>query len=235
MRVRQRPWDRKAAQRLRGPLSYFCLYIPTAPVCSKCVHHGHAQLIRTRKLQKNDWPLLLELMGPKGVGGGCWCQWWRVEHGGKTWEACKGDTAKRAFRKEIEAGTVNGSLAFVDSECVGWCRYGPVTDFPRLMNSPSLHQEPPPGTWSVVCFYIPAWFRRHGVASALLRHAVGVMRERGVPCIEGYPVSEHSRAGVSVPAGFAWTGVETMFRTAGFRVARQTGGQRKIWRLQPRQ
>ncbi|MFW6198546.1 MAG: hypothetical protein ACOC5E_01855, partial [Acidobacteriota bacterium] len=79
-------------------------------------------------MRRSDWEALLTLMGPEGVGGGCWCQWWRVERGGKTWEACKGAPAKRAFRSEVEAGTVHGSLAFSDDVPVGWCRYGPVDD-----------------------------------------------------------------------------------------------------------
>lgn len=170
-------------------------------------------------------------MGPEGVGGGCWCQWWMVERGGRTWDACKGEPARRAFRAEIEAGTVHGSLAFVDGEPAGWCRYGPTREFPRLLNSRSLFRDPPAGAWSIVCFYVPARFRRHGVATALLEHALTMMRDRDVPCIEAYPVPDRTAKGNPAPPAFAWTGVEAMFRAAGFRPHEKPAVKRKVWRL----
>lgn len=170
-------------------------------------------------------------MGPKGVGGGCWCQWPIVPRGGKLWRECQGERNKRAFRKEIEAGHVHGSLAFDGETCVGWCRYGPTADFPRLANSPSLNTDPPPGIWSIVCFYIPARHRGHGVASALLDHAIERMRSRGVRLIEAYPVPEKSFEGRPVPPAFAWTGVVPMFRRSGFRVHKRPKVKRRVYRL----
>lgn len=188
-------------------------------------------MLTTREVRPSDWPVLVELMGPKGVGGGCWCQWWRVERGGKTWDACKGDGAKEAFRREIEESTVYGSLALSGERPIGWCRYGPIEDFPRLRNSPSLYRDPPPGTWSIVCFYVPARSRTQGVATALLQHALEAMRRRAVTCIEAYPVPDRTGAGAPVPPAFAWTGVEAMFRAAGFRVQQETSAARNVWRL----
>lgn len=187
-------------------------------------------MVRTREVERSDWPVIEALMGPGGVGGGCWCQWWRVERGGKTWEACKGDVARAAFREEIEAGTVHGSLAFVGDEPAGWCRYGPVSEFPRLCNSRSLYRDPPAGTWSIVCFYVPARHRRRGVATALLEHALEVIASHDAPCIEAYPVPDRTARGEPAPPAFAWTGVEAMFRAAGFRPAAETEGQRMVWR-----
>lgn len=193
-------------------------------------------MYRTRKLRRADWPVLDRLMGShggeRGVGGGCWCQWARVPHGGKQWEACQGEANRRAFRAEIENGQAHGSLAFHKEECVGWCRYGPVTDFPRLANSPSLNTWPPAGTWSVVCFYIPPTWRGKGVASVLLDHAIAVMARRRVPLVEAYPVPRHGFAGKKVPAGFAWTGVPEMFRAVGFEpVRRRSETRRRVYRL----
>lgn len=190
-------------------------------------------MVTVREVERTDWPILLELMGPKGVGGGCWCQWWKVEKGGKTWEACKGEAAMEAFRSEIEAGTVQGSLAFSEEEPVGWCRYGPISEFPRLLNSRSLYRDPPEGTWSIVCFYVPARHRRQGVASALLAHALETIRQQDPPCIEAYPVPDRTAKGDPAPPAFAWTGVEAMFRDAGFEQAASTMGKRMVWRRYP--
>ncbi|MFW6198667.1 MAG: GNAT family N-acetyltransferase, partial [Acidobacteriota bacterium] len=109
----------------------------------------------------------------------------------------------------------------------------PVDDFPRLLNSRSLYRDPPAGTWSIVCFYVPARHRRKGVAGALLEHALDTIQERGVPCIEAYPVPDRTAKGDPVPPAFAWTGVEAMFRAAGFEAAAPTLGSRMVWRLRP--
>lgn len=189
--------------------------------------------VSVRGVRESDWDTLVELMGPGGVGGGCWCQWWRVERGGKTWEACKGGRAREAFRAEIEAGTVHGSLAFAADEPAGWCRYGPVSEFPRLLNSRSLYRDPPEGTWSIVCFYVPARHRRRGVATAMLHHALETIGDHDPPCIEAYPVPDRTAKGEPAPPAFAWTGVEAMFRDAGFEAAAPTLGKRMVWRREP--
>ncbi|MDX1569626.1 MAG: GNAT family N-acetyltransferase [Xanthomonadales bacterium] len=188
--------------------------------------------IKVRCSTADDWAVIETLMGPQGVGGGCWCQWGIVPHGGKQWRSCQGEPNRRAFRREIEAGEVFGSLAFAGGECVGWCRYGPWSQFPRLANSPSLNRNPPPGTWSIVCFYIPARWRKRGVGSALLGHAVGRMKGREeVAMIEAYPVPANSFSGSKVPAAFAWTGIVPMFERLGFRPCSKTGVKRQVYRL----
>lgn len=191
------------------------------------IHSG----LGVRAATRDDWPVLLELMGKEGVGGGCWCQWPVVPRGGKLWRSCQGEPNKRAFRDQFRAGSVHGSLAFEDGKPVGWCRYGPTADFPRLANSPSLNTSPPPGTWSIVCFYIPARQRGRGIASALLDHALDSMRSRDVELVEAYPVPEKSFEGRPVPPAFAWTGVVPMFRRAGFRVHARPGIKRRVYRL----
>ena len=188
--------------------------------------------IQVRNVTRQDWPVIETLMGPQGVGGGCWCQWGIVPHGGKQWQARQGKPNRRAFRREIESGEVFGSLAMAGESCVGWCRYGPWNQFPRLANSPSLNRDPPEGTWSIVCFYIPARWRGRGVGTALLDHAVDWLKGRDeVKLIEAYPVPEHSFDGKRVPAAFAWTGIVPMFERLGFEPCSKTGVKRQVYRL----
>ena len=188
--------------------------------------------IKVRSVAPDDWPVLQALMGVNGVGGGCWCQWPIVPRGGKLWKSCQGEPNRAAFQREIEAGEVSGCLAFSGHDCVGWGRYGPWESFPRLAHSPSLNHDPPPGTWSIVCFYIPARWRRRGVASTLLDHALARLRGReDVACIEAYPVPPYGEG--QVPAAFAWTGTVAMFEQRGFRPSRKTGIKREVYRLMP--
>jgi len=188
-------------------------------------------MLACRSVTMSDWPVLETLMGPKGVGGGCWCQWAVVPRGGKLWRECQGTGNRNAFRRQIQSGEAHGSLAFHGEECVGWCRYGPTESFPRLANSPSLNGDPPAGTWSVVCFYIPARWRGRGVATALLRHALDEMLGKGVALVEAYPVPDSTRSGAAQPAAFAWMGVASLFTRRGFRPLSRAGVARKIYRL----
>lgn len=192
---------------------------------------GSGNDIQLRALTPSDWPVLLALMGPRGVGGGCWCQWAVVPRGGKLWRECQGEANRRAFQGQIESGDARGSLAFAGEECVGWCRYGPTESFPRLANSPSLSTDPPAGTWSVVCFHVPSRWRGRGVAAELLDHALDEMRKEGVELVEAYPIPDRTRSGEPQPAGFAWTGLKSMFVNRGFKRLRRTGVAREVYRL----
>jgi GNAT superfamily N-acetyltransferase len=118
----------------------------------------------------------------------------------------------------VAKGEILGALAFVDNEPVGWVTYGPRLAFPRLERSPSLACDDAGQVWSVPCFFIKAGFRRKGVASALLAHAIERMRFYGAPMAEGYPVKP-SHDGSPLPATFSYTGTVPMFEKAGFVLA----------------
>ncbi len=98
--------------------------------------------------------------------------WWRLPRGGKLWEQSKGAKNKRAFKRLVAAGKVSGCLAFAGDEPVGWCCVGPRGDFPRLERTKALATDWDEHTWSVVCFFISAKWRHHGVAGTLLKEAV---------------------------------------------------------------
>jgi hypothetical protein len=95
--------------------------------------------------------------------------YWRLPRGGKLWEECKGAKNKRSFKRLVASGQACGCLAFADSEPVGWCCIGPREDFPRLVKCKPLNIGQPDSAWAVVCFYIPAGWRRRGVATPARR------------------------------------------------------------------
>jgi GNAT superfamily N-acetyltransferase len=190
---------------------------------------GDAAGLTVRPLTPGDWPALARLFGPNGACGGCWCMWWRVPRGGKLWDESKGDKNRDAFRRLVRTGKVHGVLAFAGDEPVGWCCLGPRETFPRMQRVRALQHESPEGTWSVVCFYVPARWRGRGVAARLLEAATARAFALGARAVEGYPV-EPKAPPAPVPAAFAWTGVPALFEKSGYRAAPRTEPARPVYR-----
>jgi GNAT superfamily N-acetyltransferase len=183
--------------------------------------------ISIRVLEPTDWPLIERLFGANGACGGCWCMWWRVEKGGKTWEEAKGPKNRGRMQRLVKQGAVHAVIASIDGEPVGWCSFGPRASFPRLMNSRVLEHETSDDTWSIVCFFIPAKHRGRGVATRLLAAASAHAFQLGARTIEGYPVVPHGED-ARMPAAFAWTGVPAVFAASGYRPIEREPGLRPI-------
>lgn len=169
-----------------------------------------------RPVSPDDWPLIVKLFGDKGACGGCWCMWWRVPKGGKSWEEAKGRKNRDRLRRLVKAGDVHAVIALRGDEPVGWCSFGPRQSFPRLQTVRALKRSGPETTWSIVCFYIPSRWRGRGVATRLLLAATARAFALGAREIEGYPVEPRGQT-AKMPAAFAWTGVPAIFRAAGYR------------------
>lgn len=172
--------------------------------------------VQVRNLSPALWPSLEKLFGKNGACGGCWCMFWRLR-ADEPYRVLTGPTLKRRFKARVARGQVFGALAFVEGEPVGWVTWGPRVDFPRLERSPTLACQDVAQVWSVPCFFVKAGFRRKGVASVLLSHAVTRMQHQGAPCAEGYPLKVVSRDGRPLPEAFrSYTGTVPMFEKAGF-------------------
>ncbi|MGO9829557.1 MAG: GNAT family N-acetyltransferase [Myxococcaceae bacterium] len=175
-----------------------------------------------RDLTPALWPSVEELFGKNGASSGCWCMFWRL-NANQPYAPLKGQRLKRRFKALVAKGAIQGALAFADTEPVGWVTYGPRTDFPRLVRSRGFACDDGGQVWSVPCFFIKRGFRKQGVASLLLAHAVERMRQAGAPAAEGYPVKAKPD-GSPLPASHAYTGTVGMFEKAGFAFAAPSGG-----------
>jgi GNAT superfamily N-acetyltransferase len=168
-----------------------------------------------RPVTPDDAGVITQLFGANSVCRGCWCMHWRVEKGGKTWNASWGDPNRRAFLKLLKQGRVQGALALAEDKPVGWCNFGPREDFPRLKRSRVLSYKAAPETWSINCFFIAAGWRKRGIAGALLKAAMATAFERGARVLEAYPTPQ--QPGQNLVAPFAWTGTRSLFAKAGFK------------------
>ena len=140
----------------------------------------------------------------------------------------RGAGNRRAFERLVTTGVPPGLLACQGAEPVAWCAVAPRGAYRRLENSRVLAPVDERPVWSVPCFFVARPFRRHGLTVRLLREAVRFAAARGARIVEGYPVEP--RAGRTADA-FAWTGLASAFRAAGFKEVLRRSETRPIMRF----
>ena len=169
-------------------------------------------------LTPDRWPDLVQLFGPNGACGGCWCQWFK--RSGDDFKRLKGDGNRRAFKREVDAGNEPGLIAFRAGAPIGWCAIELRERYPVLARSRTLKPVDAQTVWSLTCLFIKAGHRRQGTSLALIEAAKSFVARRGGTLIESYP--KEPAAGFS-GANTMWTGVASTFREAGFHeIARRT-------------
>jgi GNAT superfamily N-acetyltransferase len=176
-------------------------------------------------LTPSRWADLESLFGPRGACGGCWCMWWRMPRA--AFNVSKGEGNRAAFRRIVEAGEKPGILAYSGKTAVGWCSLGPRDAFPALDRSRLLARVDEQPVWSLVCFFVARGHRRQGITSLLIEAAAEHARGKGARILEAYPVEPSS--GPTADA-FAFTGLATAFRKAGFTEAARRSPRRAVWR-----
>lgn len=179
---------------------------------------------------------LFERPGPRGAWsrtGACYCMFWRLPPAEyeaafrkRSLRAVTGGPAKKAMGELVAGGTVPGLLAYRDGVAVGWTSVSPRSQLTRLEHTTQLSSDGAPvdrRTWSIACFYVHRSHARAGVGASLLAAAVDHAVGHGATALEGYPV----KAGSVDP----YTGYDTMFAEAGFRLVRPGRGRgRALWR-----
>ena len=146
---------------------------------------------------------------------------WRLRRA--DYEQRKGAANRNAMRRLVaRADVAPGVLAYLGLEPVGWCAVAPRDSYVRLERSRVLQPIDAHPVWSIVCLFVAAAHRRHGISVALVEGAAAFAEANGATIVEGYPLEP----GREVPAVFAWTGTAAAFRAAGVHeVARRSAGR----------
>ncbi len=187
--------------------------------------HRSPHALEFHPVTADRWSDLERLFGERGACGGCWCMWWRLERA--RFEKQKGAENRRAMRRIVVAGEVPGVLAYSGEEPIGWCALGPRETYSRLSRSRVLAPVDADPVWSVVCFFVARPFRKRGVTVRLLEAAAEHARARGARILEGYPIEpRHGK----VPDAFAYHGLPSAFRAAGFEEICRRSDSRPIMR-----
>ncbi|MDJ0944277.1 MAG: GNAT family N-acetyltransferase [Kiloniellales bacterium] len=171
------------------------------------------------------WPDFEALLGERGGCGGCWCMLWRLQR--REFEAQGGAGNRAAMKALFEAGAEPGLIAYDGALPVGWCSVASRTAFPRLERSRVLKPVDDREVWSLSCFLVRKSHRNRGVSRALLQAAGDFVRARGGRILEGYPIDPKT---TPYPAVYAWTGLASAFRAAGFEEVLRRSETRPILR-----
>lgn len=177
----------------------------------------------TRPLTPDLWPALEDLFGEHGACNGCWCMYWRI---GSAYHKRARVLNQDAFRALVEQGPPPGLLAFDGERAVGWCQLTPRDDLHWLDRARHLERVDGTAVWSLSCFYVRRGYRRRGIMSILIAAAVEAARRANAPAVEAYPVDTTLR---KASAG-AFTGTESAFARAGFKVVARRVPARPIMR-----
>ncbi len=117
----------------------------------------------------------------------CYCYFNQFPHDYKVWKHQKGEENRASVCQLINKGKMNGYLAYVEGNAVGWCNAGPRKEMTTL---PEYIEPDEEKTGSIVCFVIQKKYRRKGIAKRLLIEACMGLQQEGFQIIEGYPLKD---------------------------------------------
>lgn len=188
-------------------------------------HHQEPPPLTFQALTSRNWKNLETLFGPRGACGGCWCMFWRLPR--SQFNQQKGEGNRAAFQKLARSKVPLGILAYAAEQPVAWCGVAPRESYPALERSRILKPIDDTPVWSITCLFVSKPFRRKGITPRLLKAAVAFAMENGARAVEGYPIEPKKDA---MPDPFAWTGIASAFRKAGFKEALRRSETRPIMR-----
>jgi GNAT superfamily N-acetyltransferase len=153
--------------------------------------------------------------------------WWRLKR--TDFDQKKGENNRLALKAIVKSEEPVGILAYAEGRPIGWCAVAPREDYRRLETSRILKPVDDRPVWAITCLFVARPRRRSGVTIELLKAAVEHVRKRGGELVEGYPVEP--RTG-SMPDAFAYTGLASAFRKAGFVEVLRRSETRPIMRFE---
>ena len=182
--------------------------------------------LEVHPVTQKKWSDFETLFGAKGACGGCWCMLWRLTR--KEFEQQKGEANRQAMQTIVESGERPGLLAYSEKQPVAWCSVAPRKNFPALERSRVLKKIDDEPVWSISCFFIHKNFRKQGLSVRILEAAVDYVKKQGGKIVEGYPVEPKKGKTADV---FAWTGLTSFFKNAGFVECARRSETRPIMRF----
>jgi GNAT superfamily N-acetyltransferase len=145
----------------------------------------------------------------------CYCHYYHVPEE-LPWESLAAEQNRTAMAARIDAGEMEGFLAYAGDDVVGWLNAQPRHKLPHACARLGVATPPPDlpahEAAMIVCFVIAPGWRRRGVARALLDAALASFAARGIRVVDAYPF----KAGADAKPTAHYHGPPALFRAAGF-------------------
>jgi GNAT superfamily N-acetyltransferase len=151
----------------------------------------------------------------------CYCHFLYADRKVKPWGEYKAQENREAVIQLIGEGKLQGYLAYIDGQAVGWCNAAPKVLIPELRD---LWPEDVERVGSIGCFVIAKPFRGHGIGTQLLAAVCKGFGGMGLTIAEGYPLPRSKKESSN------HFGPLQMFRSAGFEIYKRTAGRRLVVR-----
>jgi GNAT superfamily N-acetyltransferase len=182
--------------------------------------------LKFEPVTRNNWPKLVDLFGPRGACGNCWCMYYRL--GKSEYREGKVDKGnKEALQELVWNNKPVGLVAVYEGQAIAWCAFAPREDFIKLERSRVHKRIDPLPVWSIPCFFVHKDFRRQGVSVELLKGVIQYARRQKIDVIEAYPTIPTK---VPLADSFGWIVLYSAFENAGFKIVDRTSKNRPMVR-----
>jgi GNAT superfamily N-acetyltransferase len=193
----------------------------------KSIQPNIAKKIFCKSLSLTTWESLLKLFGDRGACGGCWCMTWRLNS--KEYENNKGDKNRELLYQLVKRNEPLGIIAFDKEEPIGWCSVSTREKLCKLETSRLFKKIDDNPAWSITCIFVKKEYRKKGISSLLIKEAAAYAFLNKAKMIEAYPLV--SKKNKIIPDLFAYYGLSSAFKKAGFKKVKQVSEKRLIMRL----
>jgi len=182
--------------------------------------------VRIAPLTTKRWTDLQSLFSESATTDGCQCTWFFRT--GPEFRDGYGPGNRNALYDRVLAGGPPGVLAYVGGAPAAWCAFGPREWYPRVDRSRLFRGVGRPGTWAIVCFFVPNRFRGSRLMDRLIEAAVERASEAGASAVEAYPVVVEP--GGRTDPGSGYHGFVGPFLRSGFPVVGRPSPARAVVR-----
>ena len=140
----------------------------------------------------------------------CFCRYYYLTCSFEEWRNRSLETNRAEAMREIEAGNMQGYLAYADGVCVGWCNANDVLRLPRIAEDLSQYCSNQ-RVGCTICFVIHPAHRSRGLARQMLARVIEDYRAAGFDAMLALPIeapgAEQKR----------YRGTLHMYQEAGYR------------------
>jgi GNAT superfamily N-acetyltransferase len=152
----------------------------------------------------------------------CYCRYFQFDGDKNDWQArlaFEPERNREALLARAAASPPGGVVALASGgDVVGWMKLEPSTELPKLY-AQRVYRALPCFTgergrvWTLGCFLVDPAFRRRGVARALVRAGIELLRGQGARALEVFP-----RRAEGIGAEELWTGPFALLAEEGFEI-----------------